>query len=68
MDSAHALLGSAPVVQNLDLWHRRLNHFNKRSICRAVNENLISVGEILDRLQLLSLVEEVDGIARCIIH
>ena len=42
MDSAYALLGSAPVVQNLDLWHRRLNHFNKRSICRAVNENLIS--------------------------
>ena len=41
-DSIFALLGSAPVVQNLDLWHRRLNHFNKRSICRAVNENLIS--------------------------
>ena len=39
---ASALLGSAPVVQNLDLWHRRLNHFNKRNICRAVTENLIS--------------------------
>jgi len=42
VNSAYALLGSAPVVQNLDLWHRRLNHFNKRNICRAVNENLIS--------------------------
>jgi DNA phosphorothioation-dependent restriction protein DptH len=34
----------------------------------GLNENLISVGEILDRLKLLSLVEEVDGIARSIIH
>jgi DNA phosphorothioation-dependent restriction protein DptH len=34
----------------------------------GLNENLISIGEILDRLKSLSLVEEVDGIARCIIH
>ena len=37
-----ALLGSAHVEENLDLWHRRLNHFNKRSICRAVKSNLIT--------------------------
>ena len=37
-----ALLGSAHVEENLDLWHRRLNHFNKPSICRAVKSNLIS--------------------------
>jgi hypothetical protein len=25
----HAMLGSAPVKNTLDLWHRRLNHYNK---------------------------------------
>ena len=36
------MLGSVPVELTLSLWRRRVDCYNKKSICRAVKEGLIT--------------------------
>ena len=37
---SHKMLGSVPVKLTLSLWRRRVDCYNKKSICRAVKEGL----------------------------